>query len=109
MSERRRKLGIKQADLAAAIGVNQSMVSMIETGQNVPSFTRAAQAARVLRTSLDYLAGLTDDPRPAEEISRMLTEIERNSIAVEGLAAAGSPITMGADAPHSKVHPKGRR
>ena len=102
ISERRRRLGIKQADLAAAMGVNQSMVSMIETGQHTPSFTRAAHAARVLRTSLDYLAGLTDDPRPAEDMSRMLTEIERNTIPMAGLAAAGNPMIDG-DAPRSRV------
>lgn len=106
MSERRRQLGIKQADLAVAMGVNQSMVSMIETGQNTPSLTRAIHAARVLRTSLDYLAGLTDDPRPAEDMSRLLTEIDRNTIAVGGLAAAGNPMTIDGDAPHPPVRPE---
>ena len=109
MSERRRQLGIKQADLAVAMGVNQSMVSMIETGQNAPSFTRAAQAARVLRTSLDYLAGLTDDPRPAEDMSRMLEEIERNTIAMGGLAAAGNPLTTDAGEPRSRSRRKDGR
>lgn len=79
ISKRRRELGIKQVDLAAAMGegVNQSMVSMIETGRNRPSFARATEIARALDVSLDWMAGLTDDPTPAARLTRELLAIGR--------------------------------
>ena len=45
------------------------MVSMIERGRKTPSLARATDIARALRTSLDYLVGLTDDPAPAAQRS----------------------------------------
>lgn len=77
IAEARRRAGVKQVDLAAALGpdgINQSMVSMIETGRNKPSFDRAIEAAEYLGVSLDFLAGLTDDPTPAETLSRRLSQ-----------------------------------
>ena len=69
IAEARRHAGMKQVELAAALGdgVSQSMVSMIETGENQPSWARATEAAQALHVSLDWLAGLTDDPTPADE------------------------------------------
>ena len=78
----RKLAGMKQEDLAAALGhgINRSMISMIETGRNQPSFARATEAARVLGCSLDYFAGLTDDPTPAAELSRSVaTHLELDS------------------------------
>ena len=69
IAEARRQAGIKQVELAAALGdgISRSMVSMIETGENQPSWARTKGAAQVLHVSLDWLAGLTDDPAPADE------------------------------------------
>ena len=65
---------MKQVDLAVAMnnGVDRSMISMIETGRLLPSFGRATQVAQALGVSLDWIAGLTDDPTPAAELSRRL-------------------------------------
>ncbi len=67
MARARRGARLKQVELAAAMGegVGRSMISMIETGRLLPSFSRAIEAATALDVSLDYLAGLTDDPEPA--------------------------------------------
>ena len=69
IAEARRRVGMKQVDLAVAIGdgISQSMVSMIETGQNQQSFARAAKAAKALHVSLDYLAGFTGHRTPADQ------------------------------------------
>ena len=77
VSERRKSLGMKQVDLAAAMGTDyaQSTVAHVETGRSGISIERAADCARVLRVSLDWLCGLTDDPTPAAELSRRLYEI----------------------------------
>ena len=45
-------------------GIDQSDYSKIETGKRGVSFEQCKRLAVVLETSMDYLAGLTDDPRP---------------------------------------------
>ena len=63
--ERREALGMTQAEAAAAIGRGQSYISMIESGAlHPPPLENARPLAEVYQTSLDYLSGLTDDPRP---------------------------------------------
>ena len=70
---------MKQADLAVQISpdYSRSMVALVETGRRGLPFARVVNVARALGVSLDYLAGLTDDHRPAAEISRLLVECER--------------------------------
>ena len=74
IAQARRGAQMKQVDLAVAMGdsMSQSMISMIETGRLLPSFGRATQVAQALGVSLDWIAGLTDDPTPAAELSRLL-------------------------------------
>lgn len=53
----RREKGIKQEDLAAAVGVRQSMISGIETGRVNASLPVAQKIARHLGVPLDALVG----------------------------------------------------
>lgn len=43
LKHRRRRIEMTQGDLAREVGISVSMVSMIETGQRIPSRTLAAQ------------------------------------------------------------------
>ena len=45
-------------------GIDQSDYSKIETGARNLSFEQCRRIALALNTSMDYLAGLTDDPAP---------------------------------------------
>lgn len=45
-------------------GIDQSDYSKIERGQRNMSFEQCRQIALALNTSMDYLAGLTDNPEP---------------------------------------------
>ena len=45
-------------------GIDQSDYSKIETGKRNLSFEQCKRIAIALETSMDYLAGLTDDPNP---------------------------------------------
>lgn len=45
-------------------GIDQSDYSKIETGKRGMSLEQCKRIALVLNTSMDYLAGLTDDPKP---------------------------------------------
>lgn len=44
--------------------VDQSDYSKIESGKRYYTFEQCRRIALALGTSMDYLAGLTDDPRP---------------------------------------------
>ena len=46
----------------------QSMISMVESGQRSLRLEGAAAAAQALGVSLDYLAGLTDEPSQCDVI-----------------------------------------
>lgn len=58
----REKLGLKQQELGRLCGLGVNQISRYETGFHDPSAMTLAKLARVLGVSMDYLAGLTDDP-----------------------------------------------
>ena len=51
-------------------GIDQSDYSKIERGQRNMSFEQCRQIALALNTSMDYLAGLTDNPEPYPRSSK---------------------------------------
>ena len=60
---------MRQVELAAALGkrYDQSVIAHVERGDIALSYDGLVNAARTLGVSIDYLAGLTDDPTPAAE------------------------------------------
>ena len=60
----RRSRGYTQVKMQMLTGIDQSAYSKIERGQRWMSFEQCKQIALALDTSMDYLAGLTDDPKP---------------------------------------------
>ena len=69
--------GLTQVDLAVAMGdrYTSSMISQVESGLRSMRFDGAVNAASELGVSLDYLAGLTDDPTPYSELTMRLGEL----------------------------------
>lgn len=55
----RQALGIKQADLAAAIGTTPQALSVWEVGRQEPSVKKIIALAKALRTTSDWLLGIT--------------------------------------------------
>lgn len=53
----RRHLGWQQQELAEKLGVNSSLVSLLEAGKRLPSHELFLKLAEVLGASLDQLAG----------------------------------------------------
>ena len=63
---------ITQQQLAARTINTREAISMVERGKSGWSLDKLAAAARALDVSTDFLHGLTDDPRPAEQLRRVL-------------------------------------
>ena len=55
-----------QEEIAKIIGTSQSYYAQYETGKRAIPFERVILLARFYNVSLDYLAGLTDTPRPLQ-------------------------------------------
>ncbi len=78
LAEARKRAGLLQADLAAALGerYDQSTISNIERGRRGVRLEGAVIAARELNVSLDYLTGLVDDPTPTNALAVRLADAE---------------------------------
>ena len=64
MKELRKALGYTQVKMQLMTGIDQSDYSKLEQGKRNMSFEQCRRFALALKTSMDYLAGLTDDPKP---------------------------------------------
>ena len=62
LKDLRKKRGFSQVKMQMLTGIDQSDYSKIETGKRGMSFEQCKRIALALDTSMDYLAGLTDDP-----------------------------------------------
>ena len=60
----RKSKGYTQLKMQMLTGIDQSDYSKIETGKRNMTFEQCRRIALALETSMDYLAGLTDDPAP---------------------------------------------
>ena len=67
IAARRDELGLKQYQVAEQIGVTKTTMSKYENNVNIPNADILARLASVLRTSADYLCGITDNSAPLGE------------------------------------------
>ena len=58
----RKQKHLLQQDAAEMLGIGYSTYRRYEQGGRGPSFDDAAKMAQLFHVSLDWLAGLTDDP-----------------------------------------------
>lgn len=64
MRKLRKEKGYSQVKMQMLTGIDQSDYSKIETGKRNMTYDQCRRIALTLETSMDYLAGLTDDPAP---------------------------------------------
>ena len=64
LRELRKQRGYTQIKMQMMTGIDQSDYSKIESGRRNLSFGQCRRVALALDTSMDYLAGLTDQPEP---------------------------------------------
>jgi len=64
MKELRKKKKYTQVKMQMLTGIDQSDYSKLERGIRNMTFSECLRIALVLDTSMDYLAGLTEEPKP---------------------------------------------
>ena len=64
LKELRKARGYTQIKMQMLTGIDQSDYSKLESGKRWFTFEQCRRIALALDTSMDYLAGLTDDPKP---------------------------------------------
>ncbi len=60
----RKEKGFTQIKMQHLTGIDQSDYSKLENGRRHLTFEQCKRLALALDTSMDYLADLTDDPKP---------------------------------------------
>ena len=64
LKDLRKSLGYTQVKMQQLTGIDQSDYSKIESGKRYYTFEQCKRIAMALNTSMDYLAGLTDEVKP---------------------------------------------
>ena len=64
LQELRRERGYTQVKMQILTGIDQSDYSKIERGHRYYTFEQCIKIAEALDTSMDYLAGITDEKAP---------------------------------------------
>ena len=64
LKQLRKERGYTQVKMQMLTGIDQSDYSKLETGKRYYTYEQLRRIALALDTSMDYLAELTDDPRP---------------------------------------------
>ena len=64
----RKEKGYTQLKMQFLTGIDQSDYSKIENGKRYFTFEQCRRIALALDTSMDYLAGLTDEKKPYKRV-----------------------------------------
>ena len=64
LKELRKSRHLTQVQMQMLTGIDQSDYSKIESGKRYYTFEQCKRIALALNTSMDYLAGLTDEKTP---------------------------------------------
>ena len=68
LKDLRKEKGLTQVQMQMLTGIDQSDYSKIENGKRYYTFEQCKRIALALDTSMDYLAGLTDEKEPYERV-----------------------------------------
>lgn len=69
LKDLRKERGFTQVKMQILTGIDQSDYSKIETGKRYYTFEQCKKIALALNTSMDYLAGLTDEKKAYPRIN----------------------------------------
>lgn len=82
LRERRKFLGMSQDDLSEATGATQAAISRYEAGDTSPTADAVIELARVLKTSTDWLLGLSNEIERGSQGADGLTSVERDILLI---------------------------
>lgn len=96
LREAREFLGLTQADVAAALGVQRTSINAMEAGKRNVNGVELRRLARLYRRPVEWLLGVDSPPPAADALYRLtekLSETDRQQVVrfAEFLAAAGGP------------------
>ena len=69
LKELRIERGYTQIKMQMLTGIDQNDYSKLESGRRFMTFEQCKRLAVALHTSMDYLAGLTDEKRPYPSVN----------------------------------------
>jgi transcriptional regulator with XRE-family HTH domain len=96
LREARELLGLTQADVAAALGVQRTSIHAMEAGKRNVNGVELRRLARLYRRPVEWLLGVDSPPPAADALYRLtekLSEADQQQVVrfAEFLAAAGTP------------------
>ena len=97
MTEARKRAGLRQVELAVALGnrYDHTVISAVEHGRSSLRLDGLTAAARELEVSTDYLLGLTDDPTPSARLAAKVSELEDDAAhARAGTREGFTPVSI---------------
>ncbi len=74
LKELRKEKGLTQVQMQMLTGIDQSDYSKIENGKRYYTFEQCRKIATALNTSMDYLAGLTDQKEPYPKCKKSIAD-----------------------------------
>lgn len=81
MRDLREALALSQEELADLVGIKQQHISRYELAKRHPTSDAVYKIAGALKTTSDYLLGLTNDPKPLSDDEReLLSAWRRNDL-----------------------------
>jgi transcriptional regulator with XRE-family HTH domain len=85
LREMRKKRGLRLQEMADKLGVAKSTYAGYESGYRQPDLDVLAQIAEILKTSADYLLGLTDNPYPKEPTRNIIELLKEEDLHLDGI------------------------
>ncbi|MBE5786863.1 MAG: helix-turn-helix transcriptional regulator [Clostridiales bacterium] len=79
LKQLRKERGFTQVKMQMLTGIDQSDYSKIESGKRYYTFEQCRRIAIALQTSMDYLAGLTDEKEPYPRINAEIMKNPENA------------------------------
>jgi transcriptional regulator with XRE-family HTH domain len=80
LRQRRLDLKLSQEEVSERAGINQSTISQLERGEQVPTLRSLVSLSKVLGTSIEWLLGMTDDILPVMVNSTDLDQLELQAV-----------------------------
>ena len=94
----RKAFSLTQDDVAEKIGIFRPLYAKYEGDKNTPSVDTVMKIAVAFNVSMDYLVGLSDEPRPVPADKTLAMEINNCRDALQKILSIADKVSTGATA-----------